>query len=371
MAELRLEALRKTFGGAAVLHGLDLHVPEGAFCVIVGPSGCGKSTLLRLVSGLEEADTGRIVIGGQDVTHLPAAERNVAMVFQNYALLPHLSVARNIAFGMEIRGEPRAEIARRVAETAAILRLEEHLDKKPRALSGGQRQRVAMGRAILRQPAAFLFDEPLSNLDAQLRGEMRVEIKRLHQRLGATALYVTHDQTEAMTMSDLLVVMNKGRIEQIGTPIDVYRRPATRFVAGFIGAPAMNFLPMSCEEGRRCDSLFGPLPAPPGAVQFGVRPEHLEALATGPGIGADVIVTLVEPHGADTFVHCEAEDGTPLLARLDAGAVPQPGQRLTLRPRPGMVHFFDAEGRRTGDLPELSVRRQRPQPAADHAALPV
>jgi ABC-type sugar transport system ATPase subunit len=289
-------------------------------------------------------------------------------VFQNYALLPHLSVARNIAFGMEIRGEPRAEIARRVAETAAILRLEEHLDKKPRALSGGQRQRVAMGRAILRQPAVFLFDEPLSNLDAQLRGEMRVEIRRLHQRLGTTVLYVTHDQTEAMTMSDLLVVMNKGRIEQIGTPMDVYRRPASRFVAGFIGAPAMNFLPLSGQGARR-DSLFGPLPAPAAAVQLGVRPEHLDAVATGAGDGADVIVTLVEPHGADTFVHCKAVDGTPLLARLNAGAVPQPGQRVTLRPQPGTLHFFDAEGRRIGDLPESPARRQRPQPAADHAAL--
>ncbi|TCO74168.1 ABC transporter ATP-binding protein [Rhodovulum euryhalinum] len=344
MTGLALGDLRKSFDGQPVIRGLDLVVPEGQFCVVVGPSGCGKSTLLRLVAGLETPDSGRIAIGGHDVTDQPPRARRVAMVFQNYALLPHLSVARNIAFGMEIRGEDRARIADKVAETARLLRLEDHLDKKPRQLSGGQRQRVAMGRAIVRDPALFLFDEPLSNLDAQLRGEMRVEIRRLQQRLGRTALYVTHDQVEAMTMADLLVVMNGGRIEQAGQPHDLYDRPASLFVARFIGAPAMNVLPAELGRGR-VRSALGDHPvratASEGPVHLGVRPEHLRL---APGEAApEMMVHLVEPHGADAFLHGEI-GAAPVLMRVPGETRVRPGDRLPVAPIPERVHLFDADG---------------------------
>ena len=336
MADLILTGVRKSYGETPVLQALDLAVPEGGFCVVVGPSGCGKSTLLRLVAGLETADAGAIRIGGRDVTQLPPKARSAAMVFQNYALLPHLSVARNIAFGMEIRRTPRAEIAARVAETARILRLEAQLERKPRQLSGGQRQRVAMGRAIVRDPQIFLFDEPLSNLDAQLRAEMRGEIKALHARLGTTALYVTHDQIEAMTMGDILVVLNGGRIEQIGPPEEIYRTPASTFVARFIGAPPMNLIPRAA-----AGSLLAPGPA--RAETLGIRPEHLEL---APGAGLEATARLIEPHGADTFVQATTEDGVSLTIRLPAGTGVRLGDRLPLAAPARHLHHFGADGRR-------------------------
>ena len=337
MADIRLEGLRKTFGATPVIHGLDLSVADGALCVVVGPSGCGKSTLLRLIAGLETPDAGRILIGGRVVTRAAPGDRDVAMVFQNYALFPHLTVARNIAFGMEVRGASRAEIDRRVREAAAILQLDQLLDRKPRQLSGGQRQRVAMGRAIVRDPAAFLFDEPLSNLDAQLRGAMRAEIKRLHMALGATAVHVTHDQVEAMTMGDVLVVMNRGRIEQVGPPLALYERPATTFVARFIGAPAMNLL-----AARGDATPFGPAG---GAATVGVRPEDLRHCPEDPVITP--VVRLVEPLGSDTFAHAEI-DGAAITVRLPGSARVSVGDALPLRPCPGRLHRFDAEGVRLG-----------------------
>ncbi|NAZ36311.1 ABC transporter ATP-binding protein, partial [Rubellimicrobium sp. CFH 75288] len=242
MSGVTLEGVVKRFGEAEVIHGVDLAVADGAFCVFVGPSGCGKSTLLRMIAGLEETTEGRIRIGGRDVTRMDPAERGVAMVFQTYALYPHMTVAENMSFGLRMTGHPKAEIARKVAEAARILKLEPLMARKPRALSGGQRQRVAIGRAIVRGPEVFLFDEPLSNLDAELRVEMRVELARLHREIGATMIYVTHDQVEAMTLADVIVVLRAGRIEQVGRPLDLYHDPDNRFVAGFIGSPSMNFV---------------------------------------------------------------------------------------------------------------------------------
>jgi len=336
MADLTLDGVRKSFGETPVLQALDLAVPDGGFCVVVGPSGCGKSTLLRLVAGLETADAGRILIGGRDVTRLPPKARSAAMVFQNYALLPHLSVARNIAFGMEIRGTPRADIAARVADTARILRLEAQLDRKPRQLSGGQRQRVAMGRAIVRDPQVFLFDEPLSNLDAQLRAEMRAEIKALHARLGATALYVTHDQIEAMTMGDILVVLNGGRVEQIGPPEEIYRRPASTFVARFIGAPPMNLIPSTTAGSLAAG-------APARGETLGIRPEHLKL---APGAGVEATARRIEPHGADTFIQATTAEGVDLTIRLPAGNGVRAGDQLPLLAPPAHLHHFGADGRR-------------------------
>src|SRR6185437_11126202 len=248
MASVSVQALDKQFGQTRVLSGVSLEIPDGAFAVLVGPSGCGKSTLLRLLAGLEQADTGAIRFGGRDVTRLEPRERDIAMVFQSYALYPHLTVRDNLAFGLKLRKADPAEIARRVAEASEMLGLGPLLDRLPRMLSGGQRQRVAMGRAIVRRPQLFLFDEPLSNLDAALRAQVRVDIRKLHDRLGATSVYVTHDQVEAMTLADVLFVLNKGKVEQAGAPLEIYSRPATRFVAGFMGSPAMNFFPGVLEE---------------------------------------------------------------------------------------------------------------------------
>jgi lactose/L-arabinose transport system ATP-binding protein len=245
MSGLQLNDVIKRYGATQVIHGVDLDIEDGEFCVFVGPSGCGKSTLLRMVAGLEETSEGRIAIGGRDVTHLDPAERGVAMVFQTYALYPHMTVAENMGFGLKMTGHPKAEIEAKVAEASRVLKLDDYLARKPKALSGGQRQRVAIGRAIVRGPDVFLFDEPLSNLDAELRVEMRVEIARLHNEIGATMIYVTHDQVEAMTLADKIVVLRAGRIEQVGKPLDLYNDPDNRFVAGFIGSPAMNFF-----EGR-------------------------------------------------------------------------------------------------------------------------
>ena len=340
MATLELQGLSKQFGGAAILSGIDLQLRDGEMLVIVGASGCGKSTLLRLVAGLETPSAGRIVLDGRDVTDMDPAARDIAMVFQNYALYPHMSVADNMAYALRIRGMARADIARQVAATAELLGIGALLKRKPRQLSGGQRQRVAMGRAIVRQPKLFLFDEPLSNLDASLRVQMRAEIRRLQRRLGVTSLYVTHDQVEAMTLGDRLLVLQGGRAAQLATPMEVFARPADTYVAGFIGAPAMNLLPAQW-DGHAVQwagsSVPAVLAARSGPVTLGVRPEHI-ALAAG---GIPVVVDLVEPLGSETLVHGHVADGTGLLVKLP-GAAPV-GDQITVRLDPNQLHLFDAE----------------------------
>jgi sn-glycerol 3-phosphate transport system ATP-binding protein len=346
MARVSLRDLRKSYGDTEVIHGVSCEIADGELIVVVGPSGCGKSTLLRMVAGLEDITAGEIAIGERVVNRVEPKDRDIAMVFQNYALYPHMSVRENMAYGLRIRGLPRAEIAERVQRAAATLQLDTLLDRKPRQLSGGQRQRVAMGRAIVRDPQVFLFDEPLSNLDAKLRGQMRVEIKRLQQSLATTAIYVTHDQVEAMTLADRLVVMNAGNAEQIGTPLELYERPATMFVAGFIGSPAMNFLPATTAENSvvLADGTRLPLPAgaaPGRAVTLGVRPEHLTPDdAAGPFA---VKVELAELLGADTIVHGRLGDGTLLLARLPGSAHASLGDTLRLAADPASLHLFDRE----------------------------
>src|SRR5438093_1531260 len=313
MASVTLSAVRKSFGSTEVVHGVDIGVEDGEFCVLVGPSGCGKSTLLRMIAGLEEISGGRIAIGERVVNGVAPKERDIAMVFQNYALYPHMTVYDNMAFSLKLAGESREETRVRVEEAAMILGLEEYLRRYPRQLSGGQRQRVAMGRAIVRKPEVFLFDEPLSNLDAKLRVAMRTEIKALHQRLKTTSVYVTHDQIEAMTMADKIVVMNSGRVEQTGSPLDLYDDPANLFVAGFIGSPAMNFLPER-RNGRD--------------VLVGVRPEHLDI--ANDGLAAQVVV--VEPTGADTQIFCKV-DGVDVTAVVRERHAFRPGEAVHLKPR--------------------------------------
>jgi sn-glycerol 3-phosphate transport system ATP-binding protein len=351
VATLRLENLRKSFGNTAILHGIDLALADGEMLVIVGASGCGKSTLLRLVAGLDTPSAGRIVLDGRDVTALDPSRRDVAMVFQNYALYPHMSVFDNMAYGLRIRGLGREAIRAKVQEAAALLGIAALLDRKPRQLSGGQRQRVAMGRAIVREPALFLFDEPLSNLDAALRVQMRAEIRRLQRRLGITSLYVTHDQVEAMTLGDRLLVLNRGVPVQLATPMEVYQRPADTFVAGFIGAPAMNFLPATLVRGGTAVRLAAgpelPLPAAAGpegqAVTLGIRPEHLQPAADG----LPVTVELVEALGAETLVHGRLPDGTTLLVK-QPGILPV-GETLTVALPPDQLHLFDpGTGQRLG-----------------------
>ena len=339
----------KRFGQVEVIHGLSMEIGSGEFVVFVGPSGCGKSTLLRMIAGLESFQQGEIAIGGRVVNAVPARDRDIAMVFQDYALYPHMTVEGNLGFGLKMRGVAKAEIARRVADAARVLQIEHLLARRPRELSGGQRQRVAMGRAIVREPKVFLFDEPLSNLDAKLRVDMRTEIKRLHQTLAATMIYVTHDQVEAMTLADRIVVLNGGVIEQIGSPRDLYARPATRFVASFIGAPAMNFLPARIAGGA-AELPGGVKIAVPGAaastgVEFGIRPEHLVQVTDGaPGLVARV--DLVEPLGADTLVTARVA-AHPIVARLPGETVVEPGDTLTLGIDPARAHLFDAAtGRR-------------------------
>ncbi len=346
---LELRGLRKAFAGSVILDGIDLSLARGEMLVIVGASGCGKSTLLRLVAGLERPTGGQVLLDGRDVTHADPAARDVAMVFQNYALYPHMSVAENMAYALRIRGVPRAERRQRVEEAARLLGLEGMLERRPRQLSGGQRQRVAMGRAIVRDPKLFLFDEPLSNLDATLRVGMRGEIRRLQRRLGVTSLYVTHDQVEAMTLGDRLLVLRAGRPAQLATPMEVFERPADRFVAGFIGAPAMNFLPGTLGGGRvvLADGTALALSAPwagEGPVSVGVRPEHVRVSPDGgPGIG--VAVELVEPLGSETLVHGRTAEGLALTARV-SGAPPA-GERLAMLPEAAWMHLFDAgDGRR-------------------------
>jgi sn-glycerol 3-phosphate transport system ATP-binding protein len=347
MATLSVEQVKKSFGTTQVLHGIDLQIAEGEMVVIVGASGCGKSTLLRIVAGLETATSGVVRIGGRDVTPLEPADRDIAMVFQNYALYPHMSVAENMAYGLKIRGMPKPEIAKRVADAANLLGIGQLLERKPRQLSGGQRQRVAMGRAIVREPKLFLFDEPLSNLDAKLRVQMRAEIRRLQKRLGVTSLFVTHDQVEAMTLGDRLVVMHQGRAAQIATPMEIFERPADTYVAGFIGSPSMNFLPATLEDGGAAARLpdgtrivfaGGSHAGAAGrGLTLGIRPEHTRI---EPG-GMPLAVDLVEPLGSETVVHGTLPGGLAFTLRL-SGAAPA-GAVLPVAVPAEHLHVFDAE----------------------------
>ena len=351
MANVRLTGIRKSYGMLEVLHGLDLSVADGEFLVLVGPSGCGKSTLLRIVAGLETISQGEVHIGDRDVTLLPPRDRDIAMVFQSYALYPHMTVAENMGFGLRLRRLDKADIAGRVQRAAEILDIQSLLHRYPRQLSGGQRQRVALGRAIVRDPQVFLFDEPLSNLDAKLRVQMRAEIKELHQKLGTTSVYVTHDQIEAMTMAQRIVVMRDGWIEQVGGPLELYDRPANLFVAGFIGSPAMNFIPGKIGRSNGQAAIVGaagltlPGTPPPGMAEgkgivFGVRPDHFALAPEGKGVPADV--TVVEPTGAETLVVGRLGEQT-ILVNLRERRSFSPGERVWLDPLPGTIHLFDAE----------------------------
>ncbi len=332
MGAITLEKVTKSFGDVDVIHPLDLRIEDGEFVVFVGPSGCGKSTLLRLIAGLEDTSSGRIVIDGADATDVPPAKRGLAMVFQSYALYPHMTVRKNIAFPMRMAGLDKAEQNRRIEAAAAALNLTDYLDRRPGQLSGGQRQRVAIGRAIVREPAAFLFDEPLSNLDAALRVGMRLEISELHTRLKTTMVYVTHDQVEAMTMADKIVVLSAGRIEQVGSPLDLYREPRNLFVAGFIGSPKMNL-------------LTGAAAAERGATTIGIRPEHIAASPdTGPWRG---IVGVSEHLGSDTFFHVRIEGrDEPITVRADGEVSLHHGDTIYLTPDENRIHRFGPDGLR-------------------------
>ncbi|SED12005.1 sn-glycerol-3-phosphate import ATP-binding protein UgpC [Rhodobacter sp. 24-YEA-8] len=340
MASITISDLSKTYPGAAApsVTGISLDIRDGEFIVLVGPSGCGKSTLLRMVAGLEDISGGEVKIGDRVVNRVDPADRDIAMVFQNYALYPHMTVRENMAYGLKNRRTPKSEIEARVAEAARMLELGPYLDRKPRALSGGQRQRVAMGRAVVRQPSAFLFDEPLSNLDAKLRVTMRGEIRRLQKRLGTTSLYVTHDQLEAMTLADRLVVLNAGRIEQVGAPLDIYLRPASTFVASFIGAPAMNLLDAELDGARlrlgTSEIGLGHLPGAKGAVTLGIRAEDLVPSAIGLPFRTD----FVEELGAQRLVHGHI-DGQPLVLTLDPTA--QIGSEMRLSVAAAKLHLFE------------------------------
>jgi sn-glycerol 3-phosphate transport system ATP-binding protein len=339
MAELTLSNVGKTYpGGVTAVEGASFSIEDGEFIVLVGPSGCGKSTILRMIAGLEEISEGEVSIGGRVVNRLEPGERDIAMVFQNYALYPHMSVRRNMEYGLRNQGMPRQEIDRRIAEAARTLQIEQYLDRKPRALSGGQRQRVAMGRAIVREPAVFLFDEPLSNLDAKLRTQLRAELKDLHHRLGATFVFVTHDQVEAMSLADRIVIMSEGKVEQIGTPMDLYRNPASRFVAEFIGAPPMNVYTLDTPGGRALADLAGG--APSGAKLAGIRPESLHISREGPS-GE---VMLVEALGAESLIHVRIGDDR-LILRGGHDSRTIEGQTLAFGADSGAVTFFDAEER--------------------------
>jgi multiple sugar transport system ATP-binding protein len=346
MAEVEIREARKAYGGAQVLHGVSVDIADGEFVVLVGPSGCGKSTLLRMIAGLESITGGEIAIDKRVVNNVPPKERDIAMVFQNYALYPHMTVADNMGFSLKLKNAPKDEITQKVRKAADILGLAPYLERYPRQLSGGQRQRVAMGRAIVRNPKVFLFDEPLSNLDAKLRVAMRAEVKQLHQRLKTTTIYVTHDQIEAMTMADKIVVMNDGNVEQIGAPLDLYDRPRNRFVAGFIGSPAMNFI-----NGRITGTAFeaeGGIKLPVnGAAQtsagrsvaLGVRPEHL--VLGDDGIKCQVIV--VEPTGSEVQVNARAANGDEIVAVFRERHTFSPGETISLKPQAGAMHLFDGE----------------------------
>jgi multiple sugar transport system ATP-binding protein len=338
MGSITLEGVHKSFGAVTIIPNASLEIEDESFVVFVGPSGCGKSTLLRLIAGLEDVTSGRILIDGQDVTDVPPARRGLSMVFQSYALYPHMSVRGNIAFGLKMAGKPRPEIARKVEAAAAVLNLTPYLDRKPRELSGGQRQRVAIGRAIVREPEAFLFDEPLSNLDAALRVNMRIEIARLQKDLGTTAIYVTHDQVEAMTMADKIVVLNAGNVEQYGTPLELYATPANLFVAGFIGSPKMNF-------------IGGSIAAQHGAETIGVRPEHIRVSRDGEGWPG--VIAVAEHLGSDTFLYVDCGEAGTLTARVVGELGLKVGDRAVLTPDPDQIHRFDAEGK---SLPRAQAR---------------
>lgn len=351
MAELRIENLSKSYEGERVLDDVGIQVPDGGFTIILGPSGCGKSTLLRLVAGLDQQDQGGIFIDGREVSDLPPKERDVAMVFQSYALYPHMSVAENLAFPLKMRGLAKKQIGVKVQEAARLLGLDQLLARKPKELSGGQRQRVAIGRALVREPALFLFDEPLSNLDAQLRQGMRVELSRLHERLSATMVYVTHDQVEAMTLGQEIVVLAQGRVQQTGAPQEIYDHPANLFVAGFIGSPAINLLEGQVRQGPegpslRCGQLDLTLPESAAsligrAITLGIRPEHL-SLGPGP-LGGEL--ELVERIGAESILHLR-RDGLSLRVRAEADSQARPGENLTLLPNQAAYLFFGEAGER-------------------------
>ncbi|MEM6578860.1 MAG: sn-glycerol-3-phosphate ABC transporter ATP-binding protein UgpC [Pseudomonadota bacterium] len=330
MATLKLDNVKKSFGETDVIHGVSIDVKDGEFIVIVGPSGCGKSTLLRMVAGLETVTSGEVQIGGNRVNEVEPMDRDIAMVFQNYALYPHMTVFDNMAYGLKIANVPKSEIKDRVNTAAKLLQLEPYLQRKPRALSGGQRQRVAMGRAIVRKPAVFLFDEPLSNLDAKLRVQMRLEIKALQRELGVTSLYVTHDQVEAMTLADRMIVMNAGVADQIGAPLDVYANPTTEFVAGFIGSPPTNFIDATLVGGQ--------------AGRIGVRPEHISLAASG---NLTATVGYSEALGAETLVHLRSADGSQITVRQEAGLpIPDEGETRHLAWAEENIMHFDANGLR-------------------------
>ena len=344
MSTLELRSLEKSFDQTHVIHGVDLQVAHGEFVVFVGPSGCGKSTLLRMIAGLDSPTRGDLLIDGVRVNDVGAADRGCAMVFQSYALYPHMSVYANMAFGLENAKVPKAEIAQKVNEAAALLQLDAMLQRKPTQLSGGQRQRVAIGRAIVRNPKIFLFDEPLSNLDAELRVSMRSELRELHQRLGATMIYVTHDQVEAMTMADKIVVLRAGRIEQVGTPQALYEYPSNVFVAGFMGSPRMNFL--SAETARTAASLRSWVPE--AAKQVGIRPEHWMVCSAGEGLALQVKGT--EYLGAQRLLHGLLADGTRIEVLIEGDRAPAAGELMYFTARPENLHVFDANEQRLAQL---------------------
>jgi multiple sugar transport system ATP-binding protein len=345
MASVEIRDVRKAYGATQVIHGVNVHINDGEFVILVGPSGCGKSTLLRMIAGLENITGGEIAIGNRVVNDVPPKERDIAMVFQNYALYPHMTVADNMAFSMKLRKAPQSEIDERVKKAAGILGLEKLLDRYPRQLSGGQRQRVAMGRAIVRDPQVFLFDEPLSNLDAKLRVQMRTEIKELHQRLKTTTVYVTHDQIEAMTMADKIVVMHDGIVEQMGSPLDLYDHPDNLFVAGFIGSPAMNFIHATADATGLVSKGGAKLPLAAGRslpagkkVVYGIRPEHIHLDQNG--MAVEVVV--VEPTGSETQVVVRL-NGEELICVFRERITAKPGETIKIAPTTNLVHLFDAE----------------------------
>ncbi len=352
MSTISLKDIRKAYGKTEVIHGIDMEIADGELIVIVGPSGCGKSTLLRMVAGLETVTGGEIEIDGSRVNDLEPMDRNIAMVFQNYALYPHMSVFDNMAYGLKIAKVPKPEISERVQKAAQMLQLTEYLDRRPRQLSGGQRQRVAMGRAIVRKPAAFLFDEPLSNLDAKLRVQMRLEIKELQRDLGVTSLYVTHDQVEAMTLADRMIVMNAGVAEQIGAPLDVYANPQTTFVAGFIGSPPMNFLSVGAFEGnpakRAQTVLKKALGKQTGSdMTVGIRPEHMNVCTKAQAVLSGSL-RYVEPLGAETLIHLELNSGEQITVRQDGSeGLPTAGSECHVSFAPESACLFGADGKRT------------------------
>ena len=358
MASVTLSEVRKSYSGFEVIHGIDLDVHSGEFLVLVGPSGCGKSTLLRMVAGLEDITDGTIAIGDRIVNDLPASQRNLSMVFQSYALYPHMSVRKNLAFGLGNLRMPKPEIARRVADAARILQIEELLERKPRQLSGGQKQRVAIGRAIVREPQLFLFDEPLSNLDAELRVQMRVELASLYQRLGTTMIYVTHDQIEAMTMATRIVVLNKGNIEQVGTPFELYNFPRNLFVATFIGSPKMNLLAAKVENNRADIPGLGSMALPSGMtvegpITIGVRPEQLTIDSPG-DLTVTGTVSLVEYLGSEVFIYLKLETGQTVLVKAPGKSSYQNGQSLSVSLQADDAHYFDAAGQRLPNAGEVA-----------------